>query len=95
MNQPHALDEKPYRATCSLGATFGQQTQSAAELLKQADIATYQVKARHGNALCFFDPRCRPPSMSGHSSKWICVRHWNAANSNCTTSPNSRWMGAW
>ena len=58
LNQPYALDEKPYRATCSLGATlFGQQTQSAAELLKQADIAMYQVKARHGNALCFFDPQ--------------------------------------
>ncbi len=31
--------------------------QTATELLKQADIAMYQVKARRGNGLCFFDPR--------------------------------------
>jgi len=53
------LDDHPYYATCSLGATLfgGAQVQSAAELLKQADIAMYQVKGQRGNALCFFDPR--------------------------------------
>jgi EAL domain-containing protein (putative c-di-GMP-specific phosphodiesterase class I) len=46
------------RSTCSLGATlFGADVQNAAELLKQADIAMYHVKAQHGNALCFFDPQ--------------------------------------
>ncbi len=58
LNQPYMLGEQPHRSTCSLGATlFGADVQSASELLKQADIAMYQVKAQRGNALCFFDPR--------------------------------------
>lgn len=58
LNRPYLLEDRPYHATCSLGATlFGAQAQGAAELLKQADIAMYQVKARRGNALCFFDPQ--------------------------------------
>ena len=57
LDQPYQLGEYSHRSTCSLGATlFGAQAHSAAELLKQADIAMYQVKARRGNALCFFDP---------------------------------------
>jgi len=58
LNEPYVLANHPYHATCSLGATlFGSEAQGAAELLKQADIAMYQVKARRGNALCFFDPQ--------------------------------------
>ena len=58
LNQPYLLGEQPHRSTCSLGATlFGAQAQEASELLKQADIAMYQVKAQRGNALCFFDPQ--------------------------------------
>lgn len=58
LNQPYTLNAKPYRSTCSLGATLVDQTMlSAAELLTQADIAMYQVKAQRGNALCFFDPK--------------------------------------
>jgi diguanylate cyclase (GGDEF)-like protein len=57
LGQPYTLVGQPYRSTCSLGATlFGAEEHKAAELLKQADIAMYQVKARRGNALCFFDP---------------------------------------
>ena len=57
LDQPYQLGEHPYRSTCSLGATlFGAEEHNAAELLKQADIAMYQVKAQRGNALCFFDP---------------------------------------
>ena len=58
LNQPYVLGEQPHRSTCSLGATlFGVDPRDASELLKQADIAMYQVKAQRGNALCFFDPR--------------------------------------
>ena len=47
-----------HQSGCSIGATlFGGSLQTATELLKQADIAMYQVKARRGNGLCFFDPR--------------------------------------
>ena len=57
LNQPYVLGDQPHRSTCSLGATlFGAGAQEASELLKQADIAMYQVKAQRGNALCFFDP---------------------------------------
>jgi len=58
LNNPYVLGAQPYRSTCSLGATlFGPDVHNAAELLKQADIAMYQVKAQRGNALCFFDPQ--------------------------------------
>jgi len=58
LNQPYVLGDQPHRSTCSLGATlFGADAQEASELLKQADIAMYQVKAQRGNALCFFDPQ--------------------------------------
>lgn len=58
LNQPYTLGAQPYRSTCSLGATlFGPAEHDAADLLKQADIAMYQVKAQRGNAMCFFDPQ--------------------------------------
>ena len=58
LDQPYVLGDHLCRSSCSLGATlFGADMQSAAELLKQADIAMYQVKAQRGNALCFFDPQ--------------------------------------
>jgi diguanylate cyclase (GGDEF)-like protein len=58
LDQPYQLAGQTYRGACSIGATlFGQGSQSAPELLKQADIAMYQVKARRGHALCFFDPQ--------------------------------------
>ncbi|MES2949456.1 MAG: EAL domain-containing protein [Pseudomonadota bacterium] len=58
LDQPYLLGDNPYRSTCSLGATlFGADGNSAGELLKQADIAMYQVKAQRGNGLCFFDPQ--------------------------------------
>ena len=56
--EPYVLAGHSYRCTSSVGATlFGQEEQDAAELLKRADIAMYQIKARHGNAVCFFDPQ--------------------------------------
>ncbi len=58
LNQPYLLGDLPYRSTSSLGATlFAANEHNAGELLKQADIAMYQVKAQRGNALCFFDPQ--------------------------------------
>ena len=58
LEQPYMLGDHAHQATASLGATlFGLVPQPAAELLRQADIAMYQVKARHGNGLCFFDPQ--------------------------------------
>ncbi len=57
LNQPYQLGTHAHQRTCSIGATlFGHKPQPAAELLKQADIAMYQVKAQRGNGLCFFDP---------------------------------------
>lgn len=58
LNQPYTLGGHTHRSACSIGATlFGQQPQSAAELLKQADIAMYQIKTRKSSGLCFFDPQ--------------------------------------
>ena len=56
--QPYTLGHKIQRGGCSVGAAlFGNGPQSAAEVLKHADIAMYQAKAQRGNRLCFFDPR--------------------------------------
>ena len=58
LGHPYLLNDLPYRSTSSLGATlFAAAEHNAGELLKQADIAMYQVKAQRGNALCFFDPQ--------------------------------------
>lgn len=58
LHQPYTLGTHLHHGSVSIGATlFGQAHQSAAELLKQADIAMYQVKGQNGNGLCFFDPQ--------------------------------------
>ena len=58
LSEPYVLRGHVHQGAASIGATlFGASAQSASELLRQADIAMYQVKARRGNALCFFDPK--------------------------------------
>ncbi len=58
LNLPYQLQSAEYASTCSVGATlFGERLEDANELLKQADIAMYQVKTTGRNALCFFDPK--------------------------------------
>jgi diguanylate cyclase (GGDEF)-like protein len=57
LNKPYDLGSSDYRSSCSVGATlFGDTLVPSADLLKQADIAMYQVKNAGRNALCFFDP---------------------------------------
>ena len=57
LNQPYLLGGVEHSSTCSMGATlFGKNRQEASDLLKQADIAMYQVKTAGRNDLCFFDP---------------------------------------
>ena len=57
LNKPYQLLQSEYTSTCSIGATlFGTLHQDASELLKEADIAMYQVKNAGRNGLCFFDP---------------------------------------
>ena len=58
LNLPYSLGGRSYHSTPSIGATLmGGALQPAADLLKQADIAMYQVKSQGRNALCFFDPQ--------------------------------------
>jgi EAL domain-containing protein (putative c-di-GMP-specific phosphodiesterase class I) len=58
LNQPYQLATYHYHSTPSIGVTLlGDVAQAPAELLKQADIAMYQVKSHGRNALCFFDPQ--------------------------------------
>ncbi len=58
LNVPYSLGATSYHSTPSIGATLmGGAQQSSADLLKQADIAMYQVKSQGRNALCFFDPQ--------------------------------------
>jgi len=49
-----------HHSTPSIGATlFSGQGDTVEELIKQADLAMYQVKAAGRNALRFFDPAMR------------------------------------
>jgi diguanylate cyclase (GGDEF)-like protein len=58
LNQRYLLGLHDYHNTPSIGATlFGGANLAPSELLKQADIAMYQVKSQGRNALCFFDPQ--------------------------------------
>ena len=58
LNQPYQLYALQYLSTASIGATlFNEKSASIDELMKQADIAMYQVKKEGGNALRFFDPQ--------------------------------------
>ena len=58
LNMPYSLAGHTHHSTPSIGATLlGGALQSGADLLKQADIAMYQVKSQGRNALCFFDPQ--------------------------------------
>jgi len=57
LNEPYNLHGLIHRSSASVGAAlFGEYDTSAVDLLKQADIAMYQVKAKGRNGLCFFDP---------------------------------------
>ena len=58
LNAPYLLAGRQHVSTPSIGAAlFGGDAQSPADILKQADIAMYQVKASGRNAFCFFDPQ--------------------------------------
>ena len=56
LNQPYQLADHVYHSTASIGATlFDGHLESAAELLRHADLAMYQAKAAGRNALRFFE----------------------------------------
>jgi diguanylate cyclase (GGDEF)-like protein len=58
LNVPYTLGTNTHHSTPSIGATLmGGALQPTVDLLKQADIAMYQVKSQGRNALCFFDPQ--------------------------------------
>jgi diguanylate cyclase (GGDEF)-like protein/PAS domain S-box-containing protein len=58
LSQPYLLTKHELNNTPSIGATlFNGTLQSVDDLLKQADIAMYQVKQEGRNSLRFFDPK--------------------------------------
>ena len=58
LNVHYTLGGNAHHSTPSIGATLmGGSLQSSVDLLKEADIAMYQVKSQGRNALCFFDPQ--------------------------------------
>ncbi|MBX9817144.1 MAG: diguanylate cyclase [Burkholderiaceae bacterium] len=57
LNEPYALRQTLHTTTPSIGITlFRGEGTAPSELLKQADTAMYQAKARGRNTLCFFKP---------------------------------------
>ncbi len=58
--QPIDIEHRSLIAGCSIGvAMFPDDGSTARELLKHADIALYQAKARGRGVSCFFDPALR------------------------------------
>lgn len=56
--EPYVLGSYVHRSTASLGVTlFGDKPVEVSELLKQADIAMYQIKTQQGAGVCFFEPQ--------------------------------------
>jgi len=57
LNQPFEVARQAHHSSPSIGVTlFHDQSESADELLKRADLAMYQAKAAGRNTLRFFDP---------------------------------------
>ena len=57
LNQPYAVQGSEVHSTPSIGIALFRDVQlPVQELLKRADLAMYQAKARGRNTLCFFDP---------------------------------------
>ncbi len=68
LSQPYQFAGQSHKSSASVGATlFGGESSNAADLLKQADIAMYQVKDRGRNDLCFFDPKMQA-DISAHAA---------------------------
>lgn len=66
INLPYDLAGHRHHSTPSIGATlFSNQQHTVEELIKQADLAMYQVKASGRNALRFFDPAATPAANAG------------------------------
>jgi diguanylate cyclase (GGDEF)-like protein/PAS domain S-box-containing protein len=57
LREVYRIDGHEYQGTASIGATlFSDHRESIEQLLKQADMAMYRVKAIGRNAMRFFDP---------------------------------------
>ena len=57
IGMPCRLEDRDWRVTSSIGITmFGENKDSAAEILKQADLAMYQAKSQGRNTIRFFSP---------------------------------------
>jgi diguanylate cyclase (GGDEF)-like protein len=55
LNDPYQLKQTQHATTPSIGITlFKDENITPSELLKQADTAMYQAKAKGRNTLCFF-----------------------------------------
>jgi diguanylate cyclase (GGDEF)-like protein/PAS domain S-box-containing protein len=57
LNDEFVLNDRYHNTSPSIGvALFAGDAYTAADLLKQADMAMYQAKARGRNTLCFYEP---------------------------------------
>lgn len=56
LREPYPIAGTEFLTSASVGIALFQGSESADHLMKQSDLAMYQVKSRSRNSLCFFDP---------------------------------------
>jgi diguanylate cyclase (GGDEF)-like protein len=68
LSQPHHLGGREYVTGLSIGITiFGHESQTANEVLQQAEIAMYQAKSAGRNTVRFFAPELQS-AMNDHAA---------------------------
>jgi diguanylate cyclase (GGDEF)-like protein len=88
--EPYVLGSYVHRCSASLGVTlFGNAQVEVGELLKQADIAMYQIKTQQGAGSASSNPICRRSSARGHSWRRICATASRTTSLCCITSRSS------
>jgi diguanylate cyclase (GGDEF)-like protein len=85
---PYQLGQRPVHVGVSIGIAIASGSETDGDtLLKNADMALYQAKAKGGRSYCIFEADMEANlRMRGLQVKLICASRWNGNNSRSITS---------
>ena len=83
-------------ATVSVGIAMTDPGKTTDDLLRDADVAMYEAKARGGGGVyrVFDEHRWEPGPPSGSKSRPTCARASSGMSSRCITSRSTPWTGS-